>query len=62
VFDNISGNRWIASGVYNFANLTTVIGYSAGEKTLSATLDRVRLTITGADTFDNGSVNIIYEG
>jgi hypothetical protein len=62
VFDNISGNRWIASGVYNFANLTTTIGYSAGEKTLSATLDRVRITVTGSDTFDNGSVNIIYEG
>jgi hypothetical protein len=62
LFDNISGNRWIASGVFNFANLTTVIGYSAGEKTLSATLDRVRITLTGADTFDNGAVNIIYEG
>lgn len=61
-FDNISGNRWIASGVYNFANLTTTVGYSAGEKTLSATLDRVRITVTGADTFDNGAVNIIYEG
>jgi hypothetical protein len=62
LFDNISGNRWIASGVFNFANLTTVIGYSAGEKTLSATLDRVRIAVTGTDTFDNGAVNIIYEG
>ena len=62
LFDNISGNRWIASGVFNFANLTTTIGYSAGEKTLSDTLDRVRITVTGANTFDNGSVNIIYEG
>lgn len=62
LFDNISGNRWIASGVFNFANLTTTIGYSAGEKTLSATLDRVRITVTGTDTFDNGAVNIIYEG
>jgi hypothetical protein len=62
LFDNISGNRWIASGVFNFANLAGANGYSAGEKTLSATLDRVRIAITGTDTFDNGSVNIIYEG
>jgi hypothetical protein len=62
LFDNISGNRWIASGMYNFANLTTTIGWSAGEKTLSATLDRVRIIVEGTDTFDNGSVNIMYEG
>jgi hypothetical protein len=62
VFENISGNKWIASGTYNFANLNTTLGWSAGEKTLSATLDRVRITVTGSDTFDNGAVNIIYEG
>jgi hypothetical protein len=62
VFENISGNRWIASGVFNFANLTGANGTAAGEKTLSATLDRVQITVTGTDTFDNGSVNIIYEG
>lgn len=33
----------------------------AYSKSLSATLDRVRLTTTGADTFDAGLVNIIYE-
>jgi len=35
----------------------------AGTKTLSATLDRIRLTtVNGTDTFDAGSVNIMYEG
>jgi len=35
----------------------------AGQKALSATLDRVRITSVGsADTFDAGSVNILYEG
>ena len=62
VFNNISGNRWVATGQHNFSNILTTLGWSAGEKTLSATLDRVRITLTGADTFDNGSVNIIYEG
>ncbi len=36
---------------------------TTGNKALSATLDRVRITtVNGTDTFDAGSVNIIYEG
>ena len=35
---------------------------SAGSKTLSGTLDRVRITTAnGTDTFDAGSINILYE-
>jgi len=34
----------------------------AGSKTLSGTLDRVRITtVNGTDTFDAGSINILYE-
>lgn len=32
-----------------------------GEKSLSAELDRIRITRTGSDTFDLGKVNILYE-
>jgi hypothetical protein len=36
---------------------------SAGAVTLSGTLDRVRITtVNGTDTFDAGSINILYEG
>jgi len=36
--------------------------FGAGVKTLSGTLDRIRLTNTnGTDTFDAGSINILYE-
>jgi hypothetical protein len=35
--------------------------WGAGRKTLSAVLDRVRFTSTGADTFDAGAVNIRYD-
>lgn len=36
---------------------------SAGSKTLSGALDRVRITTTnGTDTFDAGNINILYEG
>ena len=34
-----------------------------GAVSLSGTLDRIRLTtVNGTDTFDAGSVNIMYEG
>jgi hypothetical protein len=58
---NISGNTWniIANG--NLSN-TPVTLLSSGSIALGATLDRVRLTtINGTDTFDAGSVNIIYQ-
>ena len=60
VFTNITGNTWISAGTFY-----TSIGYSttvAGDKTLSATLDRVRITTTsGTDTFDAGTINILWE-
>lgn len=43
--------------------MIVVLGFNGSIKTLSATLDRVRLTtVNGTDTFDAGLVNIIYEG
>jgi len=66
VLTNISTNAWVSSG--NITN-TTVPGsngagsLSGGNKTLSGTLDRVRITtVNGTDTFDAGSINIMYEG
>ena len=57
---NSGGNTWIASGTCDIGGLGS--GFSQGAKTLSATLDRVRLTtVNGTDTFDAGLVNIIYE-
>ena len=56
-----TSNLWISS--HATATLTTNTGCGGGTKTLSGTLDRVRITtINGTDTFDAGSVNIIYEG
>ena len=56
-----STNTWsavIAGGVSSSA--LTLSG--GGSKSLSAILDRVRLTtVGGADTFDAGSINILYE-
>jgi hypothetical protein len=57
---NVSGNNWVAQG--GFGNSATVTGFfSVGGITLSGACDRVRLSTTGADTFDAGSVNVMYE-
>jgi hypothetical protein len=41
---------------------TFTVYYASGTVTLSGTIDRLRLTtVNGTDTFDAGSVNILYE-
>jgi hypothetical protein len=51
----------VASGVAGLGANTNLLTY-AGTVTLGATLDRVRFTTNnGTDTFDAGSINILYE-
>jgi hypothetical protein len=62
VITNIDGNQWQFSSI-NANDDSGYLGWASAIKTLSATLDRVRLTtVNGTDTFDAGLVNIIYEG
>jgi hypothetical protein len=57
-----STNTWLMSGVVSYTG-TGAAAATSGNKTLSGTLDRLRLTtVNGTDTFDAGSVNILYEG
>ncbi len=57
-----STNTWAAQGVFGLSNTTLTIT-TAGSKSLSATLNSVRITTQGgSDTFDAGSINILYEG
>ena len=54
-------NRWVAFGgiADSFSTFTL---FTSGGKTLSDTLDRIRITtVNGTDTFDAGSINILYE-
>lgn len=61
VITNINGNDWTFSGTGAFSNLTSFM-VVAGSKSLSATLDRIRFTtVNGTDTFDAGTINIMYE-
>ncbi len=56
-----STGTWVGTGLFS-VNIPSVV-ITSGTKTLSGTLDRVRLTTAnGTDTFDAGSVNILYEG
>ena len=51
---------WVANGVARWTSQG--VGYNGGTKTLSGTLDRIRITtVNGTDTFDAGSINILYE-
>jgi hypothetical protein len=59
--NHFGNNIWIAEGNIGTTTNSLVLG-ATGSKTLSAELDRIRLTTAGgADTFDAGSMNISYE-
>jgi hypothetical protein len=60
VLTNVSGNVWVSTHI---GRPTSAIGLNgAGNKTLSDTLTQVRITTgNGTDTFDAGSINILFE-
>ena len=56
-----STNTWAASGSVGRSDVASTY-FTSGSKSLSATLDRVRITtVNGTDTFDAGTINILYE-
>jgi len=61
IFSNLSGNYWTGSltlGQSDSARVATCYG-SIG---LAGVLDRIRITtVNGTDTFDAGTINILYE-
>jgi len=60
VITNISGNIWISSHTTRIAAGVCPLG--GGSVTLGATLTAVRITtVNGTDTYDAGSINILYE-
>lgn len=57
---SFGSNTWIASGLLNQSTIAS--SFVNGVVTLSGALDRVNITTTnGTDTFDAGSINILYE-
>lgn len=58
----ISTNAWVSSTVLGDTTNTQTPYAGGGAKSTSDTLDRVRITtVNGTDTFDAGSINILYE-
>lgn len=63
VISLVSSNIYVSS--HTTGNLTgrTIVNTGGGSVSLSGVLDRVRITtVNGTDTFDAGTINILYEG
>ena len=61
ILTNITGNTWLSSGNIGRSD-AAVVASSGGGLALSGALDRIRFTtVGGTDTFDAGSINIMYE-
>lgn len=58
---NLTGNTWCYAGTIYLSN-TGLGGGGAGSISLGAALTAIRITtVGGTDTFDAGSINILYE-
>ena len=61
VLTNISANTWVANGCM-YATSGFFSAPFGGSKALSDVLTQVRITtVNGTDTFDAGTINILYE-
>jgi hypothetical protein len=60
-FVTLGSNKWVGSGAIE-GNQSSYGGSGSTSITLGGTLDRVRITtVNGTDTFDAGTINILYE-
>jgi len=58
----INSNTWVCSGLATTSTSINNNNNTAGSVALGGTLDRVRFTTSnGTDTFDAGTINILYE-
>lgn len=59
---NFSGNTWVSTAIMG-QNSVAHTNWSGGIGTAGGTLTQIRITtVNGTDTFDAGSINILYEG
>ena len=57
---NLTGNVWAMSGCTGYTNVGDMC-LGGGSISLGATLTALRLTTVGGDSFDAGTVNIMYD-
>lgn len=55
----LSANIWVAN--HTVKNDTTTAAVGGGDISFAGSIDRVRITRTGTNTFDAGNINIMYE-
>ena len=61
IFSLLGSNVWVGQGIFNDSSATNLFPGS-GLSTLTLALTTVRITnVNGTDTFDAGSINILYE-
>jgi hypothetical protein len=61
IFTLVSGNTWSCSFITSLSSSASV-RFGSGTIALSSALDRIRITTNGGtDTFDAGTINILYE-
>lgn len=59
---NITGNTFVCTGMTTNSASANESAIVSGSIALGGTLDRVRITtVNGTDTFDAGTINILYE-
>jgi hypothetical protein len=63
VLVSFGSNTWSGTGIFPQNNGTAALNLSGGiSPALSGALDRVRITtVGGTETFDAGSINIVWE-
>jgi hypothetical protein len=62
ILNLLSSNTWTGSGQFAHTGTTTSASTMGASPALSGALDRIRITtVNGTDTFDAGSINILYE-
>ena len=58
----LGSNVWVFSGTSSNDVSVGRVFFGSGSKTLSGTLTQIRVTtVNGTDTFDTGTINILYE-
>jgi hypothetical protein len=61
IINCVTGNTWASQGIVSRSDVASSYIHG-GSKALSDTLTQVRITtVNGTDTFDAGTINILYE-
>lgn len=55
----LSANIWVSN--YTLKTDTSNLGIGGGDISFAGSIDRVRVTRTGTNTFDAGNINLVYE-